>query len=286
MLNEATQPLSNVTSSVYPLPLAVFSNRNLNSLASLGLKRRLTGVHPDEMLTEGGAAPTFQISELSSLTALRLSPKDQLRSICVIVMVAAGPLVSVHSASFPLVKNPESATPVQFGVGVDDGVRLGVGVEVDVAVLVGVGVLVDVAVLVAVGVLVDVAVLVGVGVFVGVCVGVMEAVGVLLGVEVGAAVGTSVVVEVRVGNGKGVAVRVAVPVTVNSGVTVGVGGAVGVPVGSPGFGVTVGTGLFRLSLTSVARAPASSSSGSRSRITASTMLMLRLLNRPVISSAP
>jgi hypothetical protein len=133
---------------------------------------------------------------------------------------------------------------------------------------------------------------VGLGVFVGVLLRVGVFVGVLLGVgegpevDVGPAVGTSVSVgvEVRLGNGEGLGepVTVTVPVTLRSGVEV----AVGVPVGSPGLGVTVGTGLLRLSWTSSTREPTFSSSGSRSRITASTMLMLRLLNRPGRSSFP
>ena len=114
--------------------------------------------------------------------------------------------------------------------------------------------------------------------------GVKVIVGVLLGVSEGPAVGTSVRVAVGVrlgmGEGLGETVAVVVPVTSKSGVDVVVGKRVGVPVGSPGLGVTVGTGLFRLSLTSAARASASVPSGSRSRITALTMLILRLLNRP------
>ena len=121
-------------------------------------------------------------------------------------------------------------------------------------------------------------------------IGVLEGVGEGPDVEVGPAVGTSVLVAVgvRLGDGEGLGepVDVAVPVTARSGVAVVVGRLVGVPVGSPGFGVTVGTGLLRLSLTSSTRDPTFSSSGSRSRITASTMLMLRLLSRPGRSSIP
>ena len=120
--------------------------------------------------------------------------------------------------------------------------------------------------------------------------GVKVIVGVLLGVSEGPAVGTSVRVAVGVrlgmGEGLGETVAVVVPVTSKSGVDVVVGKRVGVPVGSPGFGVTVGTGLIRLSLTSAARASASYPSGSRSRITAFTMLILRLLNRPGNLSLP
>jgi hypothetical protein len=142
----------------------------------------------------------------------------------------------------------------------------------------GVGVWVEVGVWVAVGVLL------GVGVLVGVEVG--PGVGVLVGVALGPAVGRSVGVAlgVRVGVRVGLGVEVGVPeLPIVADGTAVVGGG-GVAVGSPGFGVTVGTGLFRLSTTSVARAPASSASGSRSLMANSMMRMLRLCSRPPIGS--
>jgi hypothetical protein len=152
---------------------------------------------------------------------------------------------------------------VGVGVGVFDGVGVGVFVGVGLGVFVGV--------------------LLGVGVFVGVLLGVGEG----PEVDVGPAVGTSVSVgvEVRLANGEGLGepVAVTVPVTLRFGVDVVVGVLVGVPVAAPG---TVGTGLLRLSTTSSTRESTFSSSGSRSRITASTILILRLRNRPGISSFP